>query len=144
MIKMKRKGKIKGIDAASCYEFSAKQGKVLTIFLKKYEIIGGFVCCQNFPRQPRKILGTYPINFKTYPTCCCYIVFVWRQKSKRNSIWLLSELALVIRNIFITWSKNDRKWNEPSKWMMYKDGFIYHVTAHNSDKSDSKWNELRK
>ena len=102
MIKMKRKGKIKGIDAASCYEFSAKQGKVLTIFLKKYEIIGGFVCCQNFPRQPRKILGTYPINFKTYPTCCCYIVFVWRQKSKRNSIWLLSELALVIRDIFIT------------------------------------------
>ena len=43
--------------------------------------------------------------------CCCY---TWRQKSKGNSIWLLSELALVIREIFTTWSENEmslvRQW----------------------------------
>ena len=38
------------IDAASYYVFSAKKGMVrLTSFLRKYEMIEDFVCCQKFP-----------------------------------------------------------------------------------------------
>ena len=37
--------------------FLQNEGRLqLTIFIRKYEMIEGFVCCQKFSCQPRKIL----------------------------------------------------------------------------------------
>ena len=61
MIRVKRERQNKGIffpiDVTSRYVFFAKTWEGVTdYFIRKYEKIEGFVWCQKFPHQPRKIL----------------------------------------------------------------------------------------